>query len=272
MATVRHNLVNPGGQPIVDAYVEVRLLAPTDTSVAYLFDGTGIADRWVTRTDEDGEWEVEEITPNDEIDPSGTVYSVLQRPQGGSSYLAYFEVPTAATPIFDLRDLLTEPPTSIASAALQSHLDESDLHGPYTISSFINTAGASVGDYLRVVDVDDDIVAVAAQDGDSDFATSPGNTDASPTADMSTGSNWWSYTLNTNATFTFTGAEAAPVVNTLSIFITGGAGTTITWPVSVSWILGTGEAPASGVKRLYNFVSIDGGVTWLGFDVKGAIT
>ena len=76
------------------------------------------------------------------------------------------------------------------------------------------------------------------------------------------------YTLTTsgNTTFTFTNVPSSGQVSTFSLHITAGGTHTLTWPTSVDWAGGTApDAPASGEKDIYTFVSIDGGTNWYGF-------
>ena len=76
------------------------------------------------------------------------------------------------------------------------------------------------------------------------------------------------YTLTTsgNTTFTFTGVPSSGQVGTFSLIITAGGTHTLTWPASVDWAGGTApDAPASGEKDIYTFMTVDGGTTWYGF-------
>ena len=76
------------------------------------------------------------------------------------------------------------------------------------------------------------------------------------------------YTLTTsgNTTFTFTGAPSSGQVGTFSLIVTAGGTHTLTWPASVDWAGGTApDAPASGEKDIYTFMTVDGGTTWYGF-------
>ena len=76
------------------------------------------------------------------------------------------------------------------------------------------------------------------------------------------------YTLTTsgNTTFTFTGVPSSGQVGTFSLIITAGGTHTLTWPASVDWAGGSApDAPASGEKDIYTFMTVDGGTTWYGF-------
>ena len=76
------------------------------------------------------------------------------------------------------------------------------------------------------------------------------------------------YTLTTsgNTTFTFTNPPASPQVGKFTLILTAGGTHTLTWPASVDWAGGTApDAPASGEKNIYTFMTIDGGTTYYGF-------
>ena len=76
------------------------------------------------------------------------------------------------------------------------------------------------------------------------------------------------YTLTTsgNTTFSFTGAPSSGNVGTFSLILTAGGTHTITWPSSVDWAGGSApDAPASGEKNIYTFMTVDGGSNYYGF-------
>jgi len=81
--------------------------------------------------------------------------------------------------------------------------------------------------------------------------------------DLSTGS-YFSKTLSANTTFTFSNPPASGTAMGFLLNVTGN-GSTITWPSSVKWPDGTApDAPASGDKNIYAFVTADGGTTYYG--------
>jgi hypothetical protein len=86
-----------------------------------------------------------------------------------------------------------------------------------------------------------------------------------PSVDVSTNDT---YTLTTsgNTTFTFTNAASSGTVDSVTLIITAGGTHTLTWPASVDWAGGTApDAPASGEKDVYTFITVDGGTIWYGF-------
>ena len=116
------------------------------------------------------------------------------------------------------------------------------------------------------------VVYVSAASGDifqpSDldpFITSAALSGTTPSVDVGARDT---YTLTTsgNTTFTFTGVPSSGQVGTFSLIITAGGTHTLTWPASVDWAGGTApDAPASGEKDIYTFMTVDGGTTWYGF-------
>lgn len=81
--------------------------------------------------------------------------------------------------------------------------------------------------------------------------------------DLSTGS-YFSKTLSANTTFTFSNPPASGKGMWFLLNVTGN-GSTITWPSSVKWPDGTApDAPSSGDKNIYTFVTTDGGTTYYG--------
>ena len=97
------------------------------------------------------------------------------------------------------------------------------------------------------------------------YITSASLTGTTPSVDVGARDT---YTLSTsgNTTFTFTGAPSSGQVGTFSLIITAGGTHTLTWPASVDWAGGTApDAPASGEKDIYTFMTVDGGtnLVWL---------
>ncbi len=82
------------------------------------------------------------------------------------------------------------------------------------------------------------------------------------------------YTITTsgNTTFSFANPPASPQVGTFSLILTAGGTHTVTWPSSVDWAGGSApDAPASGEKDIYTFMTVDGGTNWYGFLAADAI-
>lgn len=100
-------LAGENGQPIGEAY-----------------DAAGtIVQRLDIRSDDTGDWS-EDLVPNEEITPAGTVWARTVS-GGGNDSTTYATVPTGAA--VEWKAILTEPPASLASGALAIH---EALRGP----------------------------------------------------------------------------------------------------------------------------------------------
>ena len=131
MATVTNTIRLPGGIAPTSAAVEIELVASTTAKAA----------GWVTATDvtilatyrptvTSGAWTAD-LTPNADITPSGTVYKVTEYADR-HRYIHYIEVGSGGGSVFDL---LVDPPASVATAALTSHIaDTADAHDASAIS------------------------------------------------------------------------------------------------------------------------------------------
>jgi len=120
MATVTNTVKLPDGSTPDRVDVVIELVAST----------TGKAAGWITATDVTleatvrptvtaGAWSVS-LTPNANITPSGSVYKVTEYVDK-TRYIHYIEVGSGGGSLFDL---LVDPPASVATAALTSHLRE----------------------------------------------------------------------------------------------------------------------------------------------------
>lgn len=63
-----------------------------------------------TVADNDGYWEMDDVYPNDQIAPTGSVYRVTEIFEDGTSQGFYIEVPDNATPTFWVGDCLVAEP------------------------------------------------------------------------------------------------------------------------------------------------------------------
>lgn len=110
MTSVTHALINGSGQPLENAYVEIRVLAPRDTSNAYAPNGQ-IISRYVTHTDESGVWTAD-LIPTADITPTNAVYIVYHKVSGWPNQTATFLVPDSVSTLH-LVDLLVAPPNDL---------------------------------------------------------------------------------------------------------------------------------------------------------------
>lgn len=81
--------------------------------------------------------------------------------------------------------------------------------------------------------------------------------------DIACGSgNYFTKSVSTNSTFTFSGVPAGVAYGfTLEVYHTGGA---ITWPASVAWPYTTAPTLTAGRTHLFMFITDDGGTRWRG--------
>lgn len=99
----------------------------------------------------------------------------------------------------------------------------------------------------------------------SDTLYAFGNTGTAPTLDLNNG-NFITATLNGNATFTFSNAQAGAHAFTLVLTNDATAGRTILWPASVRWPGGTVPTRTTTANRtdVYTFFTVDSGTVWYG--------
>jgi hypothetical protein len=95
---------------------------------------------------------------------------------------------------------------------------------------------------------------------------------ATPTVDLANG-NVQQFTLDENATFTFTGSAADLACGfTLILIQDGTGGWTVAWPASVDWPDGTPTLDTTaGAVVIATFLTVDNGTTWYGAIVRGEV-
>ena len=133
------------------------------------------------------------------------------------------------------------------------------------VDTHLNTGTASSGEVLSWNGSDYDWAAYVSDATFDTYITSDALSGTTPSVDVGARDT---YTLTTsgNTTFTFTGVPSSGQVGTFSLIITAGGTHTLTWPASVDWAGGTApDAPASGEKDIYTFMTVDGGTIWYGF-------
>ncbi len=96
---------------------------------------------------------------------------------------------------------------------------------------------------------------------------------ATETIDLANG-NIHKILLDVNCTLTFTGAPAAGISASFTLYVKqdGSGGNTITWPGAVQWRGGTAPAQTttSNALDIYVFSTIDGGTSWQGAQIGAA--
>jgi len=109
--------------------------------------------------------------------------------------------------------------------------------------------------YIKFVEVQETVVAL---------------TGTTPAVDVEAGTIF-TLTTSGNTTFTFSNPPATGTGSGFALRVTAGGSHTLTWPASVDWPGGLApDAPASGERDRYVFVTEDGGTTWDGFLVGDA--
>ena len=73
--------------------------------------------------------------------------------------------------------------------------------------------------------------------------------------------NYFTKTISSNSTFTFSNVPAGSYAFTLELTHTSGAAT---WPVSVKWPADTAPSLTTGKTHIFVFVTDDGGTRWRG--------
>lgn len=134
MTVVNNTVTDPGGRALPRTRVTIQLIAAA-TGVGPGFVGATdvtVIDTWELQTDAAGAWTAS-LTDNASITPAGTVYRVTELPPGGRPHTYTISVPTGAARW--VGDILVDPPATLATAALQAHLDDTlDAHDATAIS------------------------------------------------------------------------------------------------------------------------------------------
>lgn len=113
MATIFNTVKKVNGEPAVGVVATVSLSADPDGSVPVRDDDDNFSvfGSSSTETNSSGYWEMDDITPNDEITPAGSVYKVVERDSASNTVTYFVEVPVAATPVSFVGDILAPEPS-----------------------------------------------------------------------------------------------------------------------------------------------------------------
>lgn len=109
--------------------------------------------------------------------------------------------------------------------------------------------------------------------GGLEMVLAHGNTGATETVDLGAG-NVHTATLDTNCTFTFSGAVSGLESGFTLVLTQDGTGSrTVTWPGSVAWPGASAPtlATAAGAVDVFVFMTEDGGTNWRGFHVTRSV-
>lgn len=210
MTTIFNTLTEPGAQePIAGAKVVIKLFAgpvPTEgfvtgsqTAILWhttLFTGSGEEGGW-----DKGYWEAE-LTPNADITPANTYYTVTQYPTPRSKGTTEtFTVPASGSHwLYDL--LVVDPEDLTPGSALDEHIqDASDPH-------------AAAG-YVKLVDLDADLGSLVAAEAaarieaDNDEITAREDADAATLASAGTAATAYTNSKVTKTIIDLLGIDAA---------------------------------------------------------------
>lgn len=113
MATIYSTIKKANGDPAIGVTVTVSLSVDPDGSVPVRDDTDDFAvlGSSSTTTDDDGYWSMDEITPNDQITPAGTLYKIVELDTLGNTRTYYVDIPDNATPSFFVGDILAATPS-----------------------------------------------------------------------------------------------------------------------------------------------------------------
>lgn len=113
MATIYSTIKKANGDPAVGVTVTVSLTADPTGSVPVRDDADdfSVFGSSSTETNDSGYWEMDNITPNDQITPAGTLYKVVETDAAANTVTYYVEVPDNATPTFFVGDILAATPS-----------------------------------------------------------------------------------------------------------------------------------------------------------------
>ena len=167
MATVTNTIKLPDGSIPTRATCEIELVASETSRAAGWVAATDVAvlsKAYVTVTN--GAWSAS-LTPNSDIDPTGTVYKVTER-VGSISYVNYIEVGSGGGTV---HDLLTAGPSGPVFDSLAEHAALTTAHSnPFTICQ-LSAAASDNAATLTAAAASGGLVLLPA--GTYAFTTSP---------------------------------------------------------------------------------------------------
>lgn len=113
MATIFNTIKKTNGDPAIGITVTVSLSSDPDESVPVRDDDDNFSvfGSSSTLTDDDGYWSMDEITPNDQITPTGTLYKVVEMDSASNTVTYYVDIASAATASYFVGDILEATPS-----------------------------------------------------------------------------------------------------------------------------------------------------------------
>lgn len=114
MATIYNNIDRVADIPKLGVKVTIDLVWEKSASPVAYQAGTEtmIQGPVGTNTDAAGYWSKTSLVPNDEITPADSLYKITEEKQNQEDYTYFISIPTGATPVYWVGDLLvTEVPS-----------------------------------------------------------------------------------------------------------------------------------------------------------------
>ena len=124
------------------------------------------------------------------------------------------------------------------------------------------SGGISAG---ATCEFNDNFVHNAKLNDYSERVTALGTISNSPYVINIENGNVQTLTVGGNFTAAFLNPPASGAAGSLTLIITNGASSTLTWPSSVKWSGGTAPSLSSSGTDIVSFTTIDAGTTWYGF-------
>lgn len=161
MPTVTNTIKRPDGTAFTSGRVVIELVGSNGATLSGGYVSASdytIEGQYGIETLTNGTWS-QSLVANSLINPAGTAWKITEQVDG-RSHVYYVTVPTGAGPYF-VEDILTDPPGTIASAALTTHMaDTVDAHDASAVS-LTSVSG------LVATDVQAAIAELAAASGGS---------------------------------------------------------------------------------------------------------
>lgn len=112
MATIFNTIKKPANG--IYSNVEVTVSLTWDTSISSIVsfpdEDSVFYGSYIVSSDDDGYWELDSIIENELLEPAGTLYKIMESTSAGN-FTYYVDVPTGATSVFWVGDILASKPS-----------------------------------------------------------------------------------------------------------------------------------------------------------------